>query len=116
MDAVGAGRESRVGQNRPAALARDHNGDLAITRRHDHGPDLSRDRMPPDMQDHRRSGDVGERLSRQPRRGEPGRDQDDGAFRGGGMVHAEQFGGMRRVNMPASCERRKRHNSPAQFG
>ena len=42
------------------------------------GPTPAATRAAPDMHDHRRAGDIGERLARQPRRGQAGRNDEDG--------------------------------------
>ena len=64
MDAVGAGRQIRVGHDRPPAGALDRFGDLAVAAGDDDRPDLGGDRAAPDMHDHRRAGDIGQRLVR----------------------------------------------------
>ena len=50
---------------------------VVVGRDHD-AADAGLDRPPPDMDDHRRAVDVGERLAGQPGRGHAGRDEDDG--------------------------------------
>jgi len=76
-DAVGAGRVARIGHHRLPARALDRFGNRMVAAGDDNRPDSGRHRAAPDMDDHRRPADIGERLSRQPRRRQSRRDQDD---------------------------------------
>ncbi len=77
LDAVGAGRQLRIGHHRAPAGRFDRIGDRPVAAGDDDRAELGGDGAAPDMNDHRHPADVGERLAGQPRRGEPGGDQDD---------------------------------------
>ena len=68
---VGAGHHGA-----PAGLLDAGDDRLGIGRDHNR-PGLGRLRAPQDVHDHRRAGDVGERLARQPGRGHPGGNDDE---------------------------------------
>ena len=68
-DAVGARGMIGPRQHRLAARRFDRRGDLALGAGDDHRPERGLARAAPDMHDHRRAADVGERLAGQPRRG-----------------------------------------------
>ena len=78
VDAVRAGRQRRVGHDGASAGALDRLGDLAVAAGDDDRAAIGGDRQAPDMHDHRRPGDLGQRLARQPARGEPRRYQQNG--------------------------------------
>ena len=105
MDAVRAGRELRVGHDRPPARRFDGLGDRLVAAGDDHRPDLGSNGPAPDMHDHRRPGDIGQGLAGQPRRGEPGGNDDDRVF---GCGSVTGFGQASSDKMPGSSGRGKR--------
>ena len=64
VDAVRAGRQRRIGHHGASAGALDRFGDLAVGAGDDDRAAIGGDRQAPDMHDHRRAGDVGQRLVR----------------------------------------------------
>ena len=66
-------------QNGAAARRLDRFYDRRIVGGDDNRADVGLHRAPPDMHDHRRAVDVGERLARQPGRAEAGGNEDKGA-------------------------------------
>ena len=104
VDAVGAGRQLGVGHHRPAAGRLDRLGDLAVAAGDDDRPDPGRDRAAPDMHDHRRAGDLGERLVRAAGSRPAASGSATIGFVGRGSRHG--LGWLQRSgsdNMPGSC-------------
>ena len=106
MDAIGAGRQRRVGQHRTTALGRHDLGNFAIAASDDDRRHIGGDGAAPDMDDHRRAGDQGERFARQSGCGESRRNDDD---RGAGQRrrHNNSTNRSNSDNMPGSGGRRK---------
>ena len=77
-NAVGPGRVIETGHDRFAAGRGDRLHDARIVRRHPDRSDIRFRRPAPDMDDHRRAVNVGERLSRQAGRVHARGDEDDG--------------------------------------
>ena len=77
-DAIGSGRQRRVGENRAAAMGLDRLDDFRIARGHRDRPDARRLGLAQGPHDHRQPADVRQRLSGQTLGGHAGRDDDKG--------------------------------------
>ena len=77
-DPVGARGQIGIGQHAGAAMRLDRLGDRRLAAGHDHGADLRLARAAPDLDDHRRAADLGERLVGQARGAQARRNHDDG--------------------------------------
>ena len=80
VDAVGAGGLAPICHHGTPSDLLDRVGNGAVAAGNNNRPDLGGDGAPPDMDDHWRSGDVGERFARQTRCGEAGGNDDDRVF------------------------------------
>jgi hypothetical protein len=76
-DAVGPGGVIEAGHDRLAAGGRHRLDHAWVIRRHPDRPDVGLHRSAPDMDDHRRAVNVGERLSRQASRVHSRGDEND---------------------------------------
>ena len=93
-DAVGARRQGRIGDDGVAAMGAHRVGDFDLGGGDQHLADIGLHRPLPALHDHRQPVDVGQRLSRKPRGGHPGGDDDDGilVFNHGVSERARQIG------------------------
>ncbi|GBQ38436.1 hypothetical protein AA18890_0156 [Komagataeibacter europaeus LMG 18890] len=76
--AVGPGWEHGIGQDRRAARAFHDIGNFTLRRGDSHGADTRGNSAVKHMDNHGTAGNVGKRFARQPGRGHPGRNQDNG--------------------------------------